>query len=116
MPVSPPKMDGNLASGFYDRLVEWITAFQDELDSETEVGVRLVSFGQSLTFHLRDMSWYNPSLIRFDGVDPEGQEVQLIQHVSQISVLLMRVPKLSAEAKRIGFHVEDDGDAAGADT
>jgi hypothetical protein len=101
-----PKMDGHLASGFHERLIKWINEFEAELDDQTEVGVRLVSFGQTITFHLSDISFWAPQLIRFDGLDAVGQPVQLIQHVSQISILLMKVPKLGEEARRIGFHAE----------
>ncbi len=102
------RMDGHLASGFYERLTEWIADFESDLDDQTEVGVRLVNFGQSLTFHLTGMSYWNPQLIRFDGMDASGQPVQLIQHVSQISVLLMKVPKLGDTPKRIGFRLPPD--------
>ena len=76
-----PKVDGHMASGFYERLTKWIGDFEAELDDETEVGVRLVNFGQSVTFHLSNISYWNPQLIRFDGIDSSGQPVQLIQHV-----------------------------------
>lgn len=98
----PPKR-ADLAEDFYARLVEWIGDFEAGLDVEHEVGVRLVSFGQALVFHLTDMSWWNPALIRFDGVNDSGEPVQLIQHVSQISVLLMGVQKQGDEPRRIGF-------------
>lgn len=106
--LNMPKMDGHLASGFYERLTSWITDFEKLLDPETEVGVRLVSFGQTLTFHLTDITYWNPFLIRFDGLNAEGQEVQLIQNVSQISILLMRLPRLADKPHRIGFHAGKD--------
>ncbi len=117
--MSPPMMDLNLpptpaqqnyASEFYKRLVSWISDFEKELDGDHEVAVRLVSFGQALSFHLQDMSYWNPSLIRFDGVTSEGQTVQLIQHVSQISVLLMRAEKLGGKANRVGFKLDESAD------
>lgn len=39
-----------VASEFYRRLVEWINDFDDSLDKEHEVGVRLVSFGHTSSF------------------------------------------------------------------
>jgi hypothetical protein len=100
-------MSDGLAKGFHRRLVEWIAEFESSLDADHEVALRLVSFGQTMQFHLTDLSWWNPSLIRFDGVTERGDPVQLIQHVSQISVLLMKRPKLGATPRRIGFHAED---------
>jgi hypothetical protein len=100
----------NFASEFYRRLVKWINDFDSTLDQEHEVGVRLVSFGQTVVFHLDDMSYWNPSLISFQGTTEDGQPVELIQHVSQISILLMKLrrPDLSQPKKKIGFVTETD--------
>lgn len=95
----------NLASEFYKRLAKWINDFDAALDQEHEVGVRLVSFGQAIVFYLNDMGYWNPSLISFQGVTQDGSPVELIQHVSQISVLLMRLPRKdpSKPKKSFGF-------------
>ncbi len=99
--------DGAFASGFYRRLTEWIQRFEEELDAEHEVGVRLVTFGQAVTFHLENISYWNPSLILFQGSTEAGEPVQLIQHVSQISLLLMKLPRTAPAGpkRRIGFSV-----------
>lgn len=98
-------VDQNLASEFHRRLVEWINNFGNELDDEHEIGVRLVSFGQTITFHLEDIGYWNPSLIQFCGNTENGEPVELIQHVSQISILLMKVKRqdLSQPKRPIGF-------------
>jgi hypothetical protein len=108
--ISPLRgMNPNLASEFEERLTKMIKDFEEELEPTQEVGVRLVSFGQTVVFHLQDIGYYNPSLIRFYGRTENGEPVELIQHVSQISVLLMRVPALDPEQpRRIGFHARDD--------
>jgi Family of unknown function (DUF6173) len=105
-----PLDDANLASGFYDRLTEWIHDFDASLDNEYEVGVRLVNFGQAIIFSLRDMSYWNPSLISFIGETDNGDPVELIQHVSQISVLLMKIKRrdLSQPKRPIGFARSDE--------
>ena len=99
----------NYASQFHKRLRKWIRDFDDSLDDDHEVGIRLVSFGQTMTFHLIDMGYSNPSLISFSGVT-DGNPVELIQHVSQISILLMKLPRRDAsEPKRpFGFHARPD--------
>jgi hypothetical protein len=99
----------NYASEFYTRLVNRITEFNEALDDDHEVGVTLVNFGGSaMVFHLSDLGYYNPSLITFYGVTDDGNPVELIQHVSQISVLLTKLLRLPNEPKRvIGFHGDE---------
>ena len=99
----------NYASKFYEHLVNWIRDFDSKLDNEHEVGVRLVNFGQTVVFSLEDMRYCDPSLISFIGHTQEGQPVELIQHVNQISILLMKLPRqYPAEPKKpIGFRVEE---------
>lgn len=99
----------NCASKFYDHLVNWIVDFDLKLDNEHEVGVRLVNFGQTVVFSLEDMRYCDPSLISFIGRTQEGQPVELIQHVNQISILLMKLPRqYPAEPKKpIGFQLEE---------
>lgn len=113
--ITPPRMvdipipkNYNLACEFHKRLVEWINKFDSSLEQEYEVGVRLVSFGQTVVFHLDDIGYWNPSLISFQGTTEDGQPVELIQHVSQISILLMKLkrPDPDKPKKKIGFIAE----------
>jgi hypothetical protein len=102
--------ESNYASEFYREIVEMIHTFEIELDSEHEIGVRLVSFGQAVQFHVDHLGYYNPSLIKFKGTLDNGSRVELIQHVNQISFLLMALPKQvkSEPAKRIGFKLLEE--------
>jgi hypothetical protein len=102
-----------IASQFHKRLAEWISKFDESLDDNHEVGVRLVNFGQTLSFHLEGMGYYNPFLISFSGVTGDGQPVELIQHVNQISILLMKLRRkdLSQPKKPIGFKIGADNPA-----
>lgn len=103
LPVLP--IDPNLASEFKKRLIKWVNEFDASLDSEHEVGARLVSFGQTVTIHLLDIGYWNPSLIVFRGTRENGEPAELIQHVSQISVLLVKVKRLDPTTPKrpIGF-------------
>lgn len=107
----------NLASQFYRRLTKWIADFDAGLDPQHEVGIRLVSFGNSEVFHLQDLNYWNPSLLCFTGVRDDGSPVELIQHVSQISVLLMKLPRkdLSIPKRQFGF-VQEGGDNSPEDS
>ncbi len=100
-------VEDNYASEFYRRLAEWISDFDNSLDNDSEVGVRLVNFGQTVVFTLEGMGYYNPSLILFKGHTEDGSPVELIQHVSQISILLMKLPRKNPEQpkKALGFQV-----------
>jgi hypothetical protein len=106
------------AAEFCARLENQMKHFDAELDAEHEVGVRLVTFGQTITFHVSKLGYHNPSLIFFYGETPEGDKVQLIQHVSQISFVLMAMPKPDPEQPKrpFGFaqgeNVQGDAEAA----
>lgn len=96
----------NYASAFHRHLIEWINAFDAELDEEHEVGARIVNFGQAITIHLHGIGYADPSLITFAGrMADTGDPVELIQHVSQISILLVKLKRENPEEpkKRIGF-------------
>lgn len=67
------------------------------------MGARLISFGQALTFHMMAIGYTAPSLVTFYGLTDSGDRVQLVQHVSQLSFLLMAVKKLKEKPTRIGF-------------
>jgi hypothetical protein len=90
------------AESAYTRMVDYIKDFESELDSQHEVGARLVSFG-GFEFHIEDMGYYGPDIISFSGVNLKGEPVQLVQHISQLNVLLMALKKRGDSATRIGF-------------
>ncbi len=96
----------NLASEFYKRIIKIIHDFDAELDQTKEVGIRLVTFGQAVTFQITALGYSDPSLIVFAGnrLD-DGSYVKLVQHVSQISFLLTAVQRSNPALpkKQIGF-------------
>ena len=57
------------------------------------------------TLRIQGMGYFAPDLITFYGQDPGGAKTQLVQHVSQLNVMLVAAPKeeASAEPSRIGF-------------
>jgi len=94
-----------LASDFFKKLSHYMDQFDKSLKQEQEIGIKLVTFGQTIQFTVRNIGYYNPKLICFYGEMPDGSPVQLIQHVNQISFLLTAVQRKNPEqAKRpIGF-------------
>ena len=101
--------EANYASEFHRRLLKWIADFDASLNPSEEVGVRLVNFGQTVVFRLTDIGYWNPSLLSFNGETEDGSPVELIQHVSQISILLMKLKRKdpSKPKKPIGFRLEE---------
>jgi hypothetical protein len=108
----------NLASELANQLLSQISRFDAELDADHEVGIKLVSFGQSITFHVVNFGYYNPSLIVFSGLTEDENRVELVQHVSQISFLLLALPKLHPDQpkRKIGFIQEDSRDTSTVDS
>lgn len=94
-----PKLPAEL---MYERLGKYISNFEKNLNDEQEIGARLVSFGQTVTFHIQKIGHSGSDLIDFDGItDDGGNRVKLIQHISQLSVLLIAMNKTSAEPVRL---------------
>jgi hypothetical protein len=81
-------------------------SFDEELDQDHEVGMKLVTYGQAVTIHVTKLGFFNPSLIMFFGDTEDGDRVQLIQHVSQISFLLVALPKLNPDEPKRPFGFE----------
>ena len=102
----PSKSQINPAAWTYERLVKYIKEFEENLDNEHEIGARLVSFGQNVTFHIENMGYHGPDIITFYGKNEKGEDLQLIQNISQLSVLLIAVKKLEEKPNRIGFLLE----------
>lgn len=96
---------GNLASNFVGKIIRMVAEFEENLKPDEEIGVKLVSFGQTVIVHVSAIGYSDPSLVRFIGALDDGSPVELIQHVSQINFLLMSVKALNPEApkRRIGF-------------
>lgn len=97
------------------RLEEQIREFEAELDDDSEgVGIQLVSFGQKMIVHIQTINHIQPNLIVFTGrLDETGAPVRLIQHMSQLSFLLLSLRRLEPEEPRrpIGFITSEEAPA-----
>jgi hypothetical protein len=90
----------------YERLILYIQNFEEQLDNEHEIAVGFVGGGAGV-LRIEGIGYFDPDIVTFYGTDEFGGKTQLIQHVSQLGVMLRALPK-SAEvkdAKRIGFHL-----------
>ncbi len=88
----------------YERLILYIQKFEEGLNSEQEIGMGFAG-SDAGTLHIQGMGFFAPDLITFYGVDPTGAKTQLVQHVSQLNVMLKAATKINEEPTRIGFQM-----------
>ena len=93
----------NPAGYALERLNALIRSFQEKIAEDVEVGISVVGSGSAASFRLRSVEVSNPDILIFNGVDDNGNIVQLLQHYSQMAVMLVVVPKLNDKPFRIGF-------------
>ncbi|MBV1864495.1 MAG: hypothetical protein KUG74_08650 [Rhodobacteraceae bacterium] len=88
----------------YDRMVLYIHEFEKQLDKDHEVGMGFTG-GDEGSLRIQGMGYFAPDLITFYGTDPNGAKTQLVQHVNQLSVMLVAAPKEAGakDPNRIGF-------------
>lgn len=62
------------------------------------------------TLRVEGMGYFDPDIVTFYGSDGTGAKLQLIQHVTQMNVVLRAAPKLpdAPEPTRIGFRLAQD--------
>jgi len=90
----------------YERLIMYIKNFEDQLDDDHEVGMGFVG-GDAGVIRIEGLGFYEPDLVTFYGSDMTGAKTQLVQHVTQLNVMLKAAPKHidQAEPNRIGFRL-----------
>lgn len=95
----------------YERIILYIQNFEKQLDNDEEVGMGFVG-GDAGVIKIEGLGFYDPDLITFYGSDGSGAKTQLIQHVSQLNVMLRAAPKQvdQAEPNRIGFRLAKELD------
>ncbi|MFD0859865.1 DUF6173 family protein [Roseovarius aquimarinus] len=93
----------------YERLILYIQNFEKTLDNEHEVAMGFVG-GDAGVLKIEGMGYFDPDIVTFYGSDTSGNKTQLVQHVSQLSVILRALPKprAQAEPERIGFRLAAD--------
>ena len=98
--------DKSPAEWAYERLILYIQNFEAQLDADQEVAMGFAG-GQAGVLAIEGVGFFDPDLVTFYGRDEDGLKTQLIQHVSQLNVLLRAVPKEQPEdpPRRIGFQM-----------
>lgn len=100
----------------YERVVLYLKNFEEQLDNNHEVAIGFTGADAGV-LRIEGMGYFDPDVITFYGSDPAGGRAQLVQHVSQLNVMLRALPK---EAKneppnRIGFRLVEDLESGPAD-
>lgn len=95
----------------YERIVMYIQNFEKGLDAEHEVGMGFAG-SEAGSLKIQGMGFFDPDIVTFYGADPDGNKMQLVQHVTQLSVMLVSEPKADPEKEptRIGFQLAEELD------
>jgi hypothetical protein len=91
------------AAWMHQRLVHQVMEFEKNLGPDHEVGGRFVEGPSGEPLHLSNIASWGPDMILFLGEFPDGRKWELIQHYSQVSLLLVAVKKINEAPRRIGF-------------
>lgn len=95
--IDPP------AKSMYERIARQIIEFESHLSPDEEIGGRFVSAPREGVIHIENIGYWAPDMLIFKGTDADGRAMRLLQHYSQMTVLLCAVPKEKEKARRIGF-------------
>jgi len=108
--VSCTPVDGkSTAEWAYERLIIYIQNFEEQLDDEHEIAMGFTG-GDVGVVRIEGLGFFDPDIVTFYGTDQLGTKTQLIQHVTQLNVMLRALPKQSGqpEPTRIGFRLAAD--------
>ncbi|MFV0513843.1 MAG: DUF6173 family protein [Jhaorihella sp.] len=104
--MKAPVASKSPAQWAYERLILYIRNFEQQLDGEHEVAMGFTGT-EAGVLRIEGMGFFEPDLITFYGHDGNGVRTQLVQHVSQLNVMLRALPKPRDDAPphRIGFRL-----------
>ncbi len=107
--TAKPVKQKSPAEWAYERLILYIQNFEQQLDNEHEVAMGFAG-GDAGVLRIEGMGYFDPDIVTFYGSDENGTKTQLIQHVSQLGVILRALPKQPAQEapSRIGFRLAQD--------
>lgn len=104
--TAKPVKQKSPAEWAYERLILYIQNFEKQLDSDHEVAMGFTGSDAGI-LRIEGLGYFDPDIITFYGSDPTGARTQLVQHVSQLNVMLRALPKEveTDEPRRIGFRL-----------
>ena len=94
------------AESAYDRIILYIRNFETQLNTDQEVAMGFAGSEVGI-LRIDGLGFFAPDILTFYGTDDTGMKNQLIQHVSQLSVMLQARPKADPNdaPRRIGFRL-----------
>ncbi len=101
-----PMEEKSPAQWAYERLILYIQNFEEQLDNEHEVAMGFTGTDAGV-LRIEGIGFFDPDIVTFYGADQQGTKTQLIQHVSQLNVMLRALPRENGgpEPTRIGFRL-----------
>ena len=107
--MDEPVDQKSAAEWAYQRLIIYIQNFEKTLDNEHEVAMGFTGADAGI-MRIEGMGYFDPDIVTFYGSDAQGTETQLVQHYSQLNVILRALPKVeqAAPPNRIGFRLAQD--------
>ncbi len=105
-----PFEDKSPAEWAYERLILYIQNFEEQLDNTQEVAMGFTG-GDVGVLKIEGVGFFDADIVTFYGSDGTGAKTQLIQHVSQLNVMLRALPREDASEappNRIGFRLAAD--------
>lgn len=107
-----PAAQKSAARWAYERLILYIKNFEEQLDGDHEVAMGFTG-GDAGVLKIEGLGYFDPDVVTFYGTDAAGSKTQLIQHVTQMNVMLRALPTQvdQVQAKRIGFRLAEDLEA-----
>lgn len=93
----------------YERSVLYLKKFEEGLDDGHEIAMGFAGTDAGV-LKIEGMGYFDPDIVTFYGADAGGIKMQLVQHVSQLSVVFRALPKAveTEEPNRIGFKLLAD--------
>nr|WP_319248377.1 DUF6173 family protein [uncultured Celeribacter sp.] len=109
-----PVEDKSQAEWAYERLILYIKNFEEQLDSAHEIAMGFAGSDTGV-MRIEGIGFFDPDIVTFYGADETGTKTQLIQHVTQLNVMLRALPKQApadVAPNRIGFRLVADLESA----
>lgn len=96
--------NANAAKSVFARITKLISDFEKDLPKDKQAGISVPALNNVSVF-LDSISYWNPDIIVFYGHLLDGSSTQLIQHISQLNIVLFTMPREEKTLSRrtIGF-------------